>query len=177
MVAGRSATGTSKMNVTSADLTESEEGRYRKCRGSKKNHLVRKEVTEHTHEPSRSEPTDGRKALIAPESLRQRRMSNQSKADRGNRRSEKSTGRTLDHLGSEHQRKTRPEREDPRADEDHGNAECDHEPLRSDPVQKFSAGDLAQYSGDAAGRQDEPNLSLRPMPAGEIDGDERPESA
>src|SRR5215471_3166121 len=95
MVAGRSATGTSKMNVTSADLTESEEGRYRKCRGSKKNHLVRKEVTEHTHKPSRSEPTDGRKALIAPESLRQRRMSNQSKADRGNRRSEKSTGRTL----------------------------------------------------------------------------------
>jgi hypothetical protein len=46
----------------------------------------------------------------------------------------------------------------------------DERPLRADQIQQFAAGDLSEQAGETARGQDEANVLLRPVLAGQISG-------
>jgi hypothetical protein len=83
-----SSAGATEVNVSCTDSSESNEQREGESDDEQEYRLVRQGVSNQAHESGCEKTSRRGKALIAPKPFRQGRMTDQTKTDRSDRRSE-----------------------------------------------------------------------------------------
>ena len=159
------------MDICRLDAAESGEQRKHQRGGGKEYRAIRQEIGDEAHETGRDYPSHRGEALIASESFGERCVADQAKADRGNRQSKEATGDPLEHQRCEHQRETRPNRNNQRACCNHTGTERDRDSLRSDSIEQCTAGQLTEQSGESTCRQHKTDALWGPVSPGQKCGD------
>jgi len=142
IVTRRGIAGTGKVDVASTNPAEGEQCRSGKPRASKEDGLVGEQVAEQAHETCRTESANCREALVTAKAFRKSIISDQSKTDRSNCRTEESTSYAQEHLRDEHGRKARPKGQHEGGAGDRRDPKRDQRPLRLDRVEQFPRGYL-----------------------------------
>ena len=101
---------------------------------------IRQEIGDEAHETGREYPSRRGEALITSESLGERCVANQAKADGGNRQPQEAAGDPLEHQSGQHQWETRPNCNNQRACCNHTGTQRDRNSLRSDSIEQCTAG-------------------------------------
>src|SRR6516162_1188532 len=98
-------------------------------------------------------------------------MTDQAKANRGDRRPKKAAGHTLQHKSDEDRRQARPKCEYQGTDDHNARPDCYYRSFGADFVQQLAARKLAKQCSHATCREHKAYLGLRPFLIGEISGD------
>src|SRR5215469_11086018 len=98
-------------------------------------------------------------------------MTDQAKANRGDRRPKKAAGHTLQHKSDEDRRQARPKCEYQGTDDHNARPDCYYSSFGANFVQHFAARKLAKQCSHATCREHKAYLGLRPFLIGEISGD------
>src|SRR5262249_51880732 len=107
-----SVTGPAEMDVGSVDPGQRPEQRDGQRSEDEKDGSGREEIADRSHHPGRRQAAHRSETLIAPESLSEGVMADQTQADRGNPRSKDTAGRPLDYGCSKHGWGIRPQPKD-----------------------------------------------------------------
>src|SRR6516162_10878588 len=98
-------------------------------------------------------------------------MTNQAKANRGDRRPKKAAGHTLQPKSDEDRRQARPKCEYQGTDDHNARPDCYYRSFGANFVQHFAARKLAKQCSHATCREHKAYLGLWPLRIGEISGD------
>jgi hypothetical protein len=121
----RGATGAAEVNVRRLNAAESKEQRQNQCGGDQEDRAIRQEITDKAHEAGRQNASRRCETLIASEALAQRSVADEAKADGSDRQPQEPAGDPLEHESGQHQRETRPNRNDECASCHHGGPQGD----------------------------------------------------
>ena len=165
-----------RIDFALADARQRKQGRNRQDEGDEKHRAARQQIAAGAHHGRGDTVSERRKAGIAPEPLADRQRSDQTEADRGDRRTEHAAGGGMQRRGRHHHRKDRPRRIGERADADRRDRKARHQPFGAGRIDDRSAGHLPDQSDDAADRQHKTDLDLGPFLRRQIDRNERTES-
>src|SRR5215472_18725690 len=166
---GRAA-GAREVNVGWTDRSECNE-QWEAKRGSDQEHrLVRHQISNQAHEPSRDQRSGGSKTLIAPQLLGQSQMTDYAKADGSDRWPKECARGSVKHQSSENHRKVRPNSNSECGDSNHDGAERCESPLRADCIQQFATRHEGKQAGETARGKDEADILLSPFLLSQING-------
>ena len=157
-------------------LAKRDQCRRQQHRGDDEHGARREEMTAGAHRGGGQPVADRCKARIAAQAFADRRVSDKAKADGGNGGPQHATGGRMQNRGGQHRRKDWKGRVGQRADADGDDCEAGNKPLGSGGVDDRAARHLPEQGHDAADRQDQADIDLRPFLRGQINRDERPET-
>jgi hypothetical protein len=145
-------------------------------RGYQEDRLIRQEMAGNTEHGGRREAADGSETLIAAKPFGECVMSDKSKTDSSHRRTEQAAGHALKQRGGQDRREIRSKRENQQCQCHGGGCDADQRPPRSDQVDDFASGNLADETRKAARRQHKANARGRPSAIRQVDRDKGSEA-
>lgn len=137
---------------------------------------ARKQIPERAHYGRRYPAAERSETGVAAEPPANSRLTDEAKADCRNGRAKNATAGRVQGGGRQYDRQYRPSRVGQRAHANRGHGDARHKPFGSRPIDDCPAGHLAKQGNNAAHRQDETDLHLRPFLRCQVDRDERSET-
>ena len=123
------AVGAHGVDLVRGDMSERNEGGNDQRSGDQEDRLLRPEISDCTHARGRETVPDRGEAGVAAEPFAAGGMTDESEADRRDRRTHQAAGRGVEDLRAENGRKDRPERDHQRAHADRDHCECGEPPF------------------------------------------------
>src|SRR6476619_7351207 len=159
-----------EVNVGWTNRSECNEQWEAKRGSDQKHRLVRHQISNQAHEPCRDQRSGGSETLIAPQLLGQSQMTDYAKADGSNRWPKECARGSVEHQGSENDRKVRPNSNSKCGDSNHAGAQRCQSPLRADCIQQLATRHEGKQAGETARGEDEADIRLSPFLLGQING-------